>query len=172
MTFVNFPRKVVGKDPWERDSRPVPVVPDPHVTEANVVDSLQEPSLISPMEDQPVVDTELPVTDAEFEEMVEQALESIPAELSQMVENCAFIVEDEPQRGRATLLGLYHGRPLTTRQDYSGALPDTITIYQGPLVRHYPDREELRRQVRRTVIHEIGHYFGFEEEELHELGWG
>lgn len=117
-------------------------------------------------------DEESPVTDAEFEEMVEQALESIPPELSRMVENCAFIVEHEPEGGRRGLLGLYHGRPLTSRQNYYGVLPDTITIYQGPFVRHYPDREELRRQVRRTVIHEVGHYFGFEEGELHELGWG
>lgn len=104
--------------------------------------------------------------------MVEQALESIPPELAQMVENCAFIVEDEPQWGRGTLLGLYQGRPITSRQDYYGVLPDTITIYQGPLVRHYPDREELRKQVHRTVIHEVGHYFGFDEEELRDLGWG
>lgn len=112
------------------------------------------------------------ISDAEFEELVEQAIEAIPAELAEGVENCAFIVEREPPKNQPGLLGLYVGQPLTERAEYAGALPDTITIYQGPLMRHFPDPERLREEVYRTVVHEVGHYFGIEEEELHELGWG
>ena len=112
------------------------------------------------------------LSDQEFEELVEKALDRIPPELMEAVENCAFIVEAEPPPGRPRLLGLYHGHPLTSRSDYGGAMPDTITIYQGPLQRLYRDPERLEHEVYRTVVHEIGHYFGLEEHELHELGWG
>ena len=112
------------------------------------------------------------LSDEEFEKLVDKALDKIPPELMEAVENCAFIVEAEPPPGRPRLLGLYHGRPLTSRGDYGGAMPDTITIYQGPLQRLFRDPERLEHEVYRTVVHEIGHYFGFEEHELHELGWG
>ena len=104
--------------------------------------------------------------------MVERAIERIPEEFAEAVENCAFIVEAEPPRGQPGLLGLYRGHPLTSRGYYAGSLPDTITIYQGSLMRLFPGRKNLERQVYRTVVHEIGHYFGLEEHELHELGWG
>lgn len=112
-----------------------------------------------------------PITDAEFEEWVEEALERVPAQFTEAVENCAFIVEHEPPPGSGTLLGLYHGVPLTERGHYSGAMPDSITIYQNPIVRVYKTREAVREEVYRTVVHEIGHYFGLDDEELHGLGW-
>lgn len=165
---MDIPREVVGRDPWAYRPR----IPEPEEEEAPTLEvDVQTVEVDVSTLEYDVPPAEAPITDAEFEEMIEEALESIPPELSSLVENCAFIVEREPRPGR-NILGLYHGRPLTTRQEYSGALPDTITIFQGPLMRHYPQREELRRQVRKTVIHEIGHYFGFEERELHELGWG
>ncbi len=117
------------------------------------------------------VEPEPAVTDEEFEEMVEDAIASIPGHLAEAVENCAFIIEKQAPNNRRGLLGLYHGQPLTERGQYYGALPDTITIYQDNLMRLFPGREELRHQVHKTVVHEIGHYFGFDDDELHELGW-
>lgn len=113
-----------------------------------------------------------PITDAEFEAMVERGLERVPARFLEAVENCAFIVESETPPGQPGLLGLYHGVPATERRDYAGAMPDTITIYQSSIVRIYKTRERVEEQVHRTLVHEIGHYFGLEEDELHALGWG
>lgn len=160
---MTVPRRVVGRDPWE--PRPaVESAPAPEAEPAPASEPVPEPAAW------PRRSADL--SDAEFEELVEQALEAIPAELAEGVENCAFIVEKEPPAGSPGLLGLYRGHPLTHREHYSGALPDTITIYQGPLTRHYPNPETLAHEVYRTVVHEVGHYFGFEEDELHELGWG
>lgn len=114
----------------------------------------------------------------DFYEMVERALEGLPPELSAMLENVAIAVEDWPEDStlqayeEATLYGLYEGVPLTERGwNYAGALPDRITIFRGPLERDFrPD--ELEEQVRITVIHEIAHHFGFDEDKLEELGYG
>lgn len=114
---------------------------------------------------------EPPITDAEFEAWVEDALERVPEQFLDAVENVAFIVEHDPPGGRRNLLGLYHGVPLPGRGHYSGAMPDTITIYQNPLVRVYRTRERVKEEVYRTVVHEIGHYFGMDDDELHGLGW-
>lgn len=111
------------------------------------------------------------ITDEEFEAIVERALARVPAQFMDALVNCAVIVEHDPPSHQPNLLGLYHGVPLTSRGEYSGAMPDTITIYQNPLVRFFPGRESLEEQVYRTVVHEIGHYFGFEEDQLHDLGW-
>lgn len=117
-------------------------------------------------------DADAPISDAEFEAMVERSLAKVPPELMAAVENCAFIVEHDPPPGRGTLLGLYEGVPATERRDYAGAMPDLITIYQNPIIRLFRTRERVEEEVYRTVVHEIGHYFGFEEDELHDLGWG
>jgi predicted Zn-dependent protease with MMP-like domain len=71
-----------------------------------------------------------------------------------------------------SLFGLYHGVPLTERGAYGNVLPDKISIYRGPITRFWREPGAVRAQIRRTVIHEIGHYFGISEERLHELGWG
>ncbi len=112
-----------------------------------------------------------PISDEEFEEMVEDALARVPQQFLEALDNCAFIVEHEPPVGESSLLGLYHGVPLTGRGHYSGAMPDTITIYQNPLVELFVTRERVREEVYRTVVHEIGHYFGMDDDELHSLGW-
>jgi predicted Zn-dependent protease with MMP-like domain len=111
-----------------------------------------------------------PLSSAEFEDWAAAALESLPDELARAMSNVAIVVEDEPPPGMP-LLGLYQGVPLTRRTSgYSGALPDKITIYRGPLERLYGrDREMLRAQVRRVVLHEIAHHFGISDERLHEL---
>jgi predicted Zn-dependent protease with MMP-like domain len=115
-----------------------------------------------------------------FYEMVERALEGLPAELSALLDNVAIVVDERPdfstplvaEDPENTLYGLYEGVPLTERGwGYSGVLPDKITIFRGPLERDF-EPDELEEQVRITVVHEIAHYFGFDEDRLEELGWG
>jgi predicted Zn-dependent protease with MMP-like domain len=105
-----------------------------------------------------------------FEEYVAAALESLPADLRGQMSNVELVVDDEPPPGQP-LLGLYQGVPLTRRGGYySGALPDKITIYRGPLERLYGhDPIRLRNQVRRVVLHEIAHHFGISDERLVEI---
>jgi predicted Zn-dependent protease with MMP-like domain len=109
-------------------------------------------------------------SDDRFEEYADEALESLPAELRTQMSNVEIVVEDEPPPGQR-LLGLYQGVPLTRRgSGYTGALPDKITIYRGPLARLYGhDPERLRREVRRVVLHEIAHHFGISDERLVEI---
>ena len=106
----------------------------------------------------------------DFEQAVEEALASLPPDLSGFMSNVAIFVEDEPPVG-LPLLGLYQGYPLTTRTSgYVGVPPDKITIYSGPLERLYgADPERLRREIRRVVLHEIAHHFGISDERLIEL---
>ncbi len=106
----------------------------------------------------------------ELEEYAEEAIASLPDDLRAFMANVAVIVEDEPPDG-LPLLGLYQGVPLTRRSSaYAGVPPDRITIYRGPLERRSAgDRERLRREVRRVVLHEIAHHFGISDERLHEL---
>ena len=116
----------------------------------------------------------------DFYELVERALEGLPPELAQLLENVAIVVDEWPDYSTPlvaedpedTLYGLYEGVPLTERGwGYSGVLPDKITIFRGPLERDF-EPDELEEQVRITVVHEIAHYFGFDEERLEELGYG
>ena len=109
--------------------------------------------------------------EATFEELVRHAIDELPADIRTEMSNVEVTVEDEPPRGQR-LLGLYRGIPLTRRgSNYSGVLPDKITIYRGPLERLYgSDPEELRRQVRRTVRHEIAHHFGISDQRLVDIG--
>ena len=118
------------------------------------------------------------VTLARFEELVADALDSIPPELADELDNVAVVVEDWPTPeqldGRnGTLLGLYEGVPLTERGpiSYAGVMPDHITVFRGPLCALAHDEADLAEQVRVTVLHEIGHYFGMDDAHLHELGW-
>src|SRR5262245_42379625 len=106
----------------------------------------------------------------DFEACVDDAVESLPGELQAFMSNVAIVVEDEPPAGMP-LLGLYQGVPLTRRaSSYGGVLPDKITIYRGPLERHYgASAETLRAAIRRVVLHEIAHHFGISDERLREL---
>jgi predicted Zn-dependent protease with MMP-like domain len=114
-----------------------------------------------------------------FEELVSQALDSLPEEIASRMQNVEVVVEDEPPGEflaglprHSTILGHYHGVPLTQRGvHYGNALPDKISIYQGPITRLARSPERIREQVRRTVIHEIAHHFGIDDDRLHELGW-
>jgi predicted Zn-dependent protease with MMP-like domain len=118
------------------------------------------------------------VPEEQFEDMVADVLDSIPDELARQLENVAVMVQDWPTEiqlnGRSgTLLGLYEGIDLPHRSPlgYSGAMPDRITIFRGPLCAISRDEDDLLAQVRVTVLHEVGHYFGMSEDRLHELGW-
>ena len=108
--------------------------------------------------------------ETEFEDTVQAAIESLPDDLRAAMSNVEIVVEDEPAPGQP-LLGLYQGIPLTERTSwYSGALPDKITIYRGPLERYSGgDPVVLHRQIRRVVLHEIAHHFGISDERLREL---
>ena len=105
-----------------------------------------------------------------FEEMVATALDSLPAELGRLMQNVAVIVEHDP--GPPGLLGLYEGIPLTSRtSDYTGVLPDRITIYRRAICAICRTEQEVADEVRRTVVHEIAHHFGIDDDRLTELGW-
>jgi predicted Zn-dependent protease with MMP-like domain len=115
-------------------------------------------------------ETVIEVEPDRFEEMVGSALDSLPAELGRLISNVAVVVEHRP--GPPGLLGLYEGVPLTSRTtNYSGVLPDRITIYRLAICAICNTEQEVVGEVRRTVIHEVGHYFGIGDERLHELGW-
>jgi predicted Zn-dependent protease with MMP-like domain len=106
-----------------------------------------------------------------FGQLVEAALDSIPDELRKRMRNVVVVVED--MGASPNLLGLYHGVPLTRRTTtYAGVLPDRITIYRLPILRHCRTVDDVVRQVRVTVVHEVAHHFGISDERLHELGWG
>lgn len=110
------------------------------------------------------------VEDERFEQMVATAMDSLPEELGNLIRNVAVTVEHRP--GPRGLLGLYEGIPLTSRTTgYAGVLPDRITIYQQAICAICQTEGEVVEQVRRTVIHEVGHYFGISDERLRELGW-
>jgi predicted Zn-dependent protease with MMP-like domain len=107
-----------------------------------------------------------------FEALVEQALDEIPDELARVVENVVVLVEDRPPPDDPDLLGLYEGVSLTERgADHTG-LPDRITIFRQPLLEMCENDEELVREIRITVVHEVAHHFGIDDERLHELGYG
>ena len=98
----------------------------------------------------------------EFEEHVTRALDSLPPEIARGLENVAVVVEDENAE-EPDLFGLYEG---------GGYLPDKVTIYRQPLEEEFPDPDELEREISVTVLHELAHYFGLDEERIAELGYG
>jgi predicted Zn-dependent protease with MMP-like domain len=110
------------------------------------------------------------VDEDEFGRLVEEALDSIPPQLGRLMRNVAVTVEDHG--GSPNLLGLYHGVPLTQRTtSYSGVLPDRIAIYRLPILARCRTHEDVVRQVQITVVHEVAHHFGIDDDRLGELGW-
>lgn len=111
------------------------------------------------------------MTRTRFEELVGDALDLLPAEFAAAMNNVVVLVEDANAED-PSLLGLYEGIALTERDStYSGVLPDTITIYREPLLDMCADEEEVVDEVAVTVVHEIAHHFGIDDEKLHDLGW-
>jgi predicted Zn-dependent protease with MMP-like domain len=112
---------------------------------------------------------------AAFEKLVAEALDGLPRDFAEALENVAVVVEEEPdpkvlvEMGMdpdEELLGLYLGVPITERDSHYQALPDRVAIYRGPVLRCCGSRREVVREVRDTVVHELGHYFGLEDEEM------
>jgi predicted Zn-dependent protease with MMP-like domain len=116
------------------------------------------------------------MSEEEFEALVERALDGLPEELAELLDNVAVVVEDEPDPEDLEelgldpdvdeLFGLYLGVPLSERDSSYGALPDRIAIYRGPILRVCQGRREVIREVRDTVVHELGHHFGLDEDDM------
>jgi predicted Zn-dependent protease with MMP-like domain len=109
---------------------------------------------------------------ADFDALVDQALDEIPDEIARLVHNVVVLVEDDPPDDDPDLLGVYDGVSLTERGTDHTGLPDRITIFRRPLLDMCRDPDELVREVRITVVHEIAHHFGIDDDRLHELGYG
>lgn len=108
-----------------------------------------------------------------FEELVSEALDTIPPELAELMDNVAVFVEDDAPPEDPDLLGLYDGTPLTERGGwYAGALPDRITIFMNPTLRICETYADVVEEVHVTVVHEIAHHFGIDDDRLHDLGYG
>jgi predicted Zn-dependent protease with MMP-like domain len=111
-----------------------------------------------------------PIAEDRFEALVEAALEEVPDELFEQFENVAIVVEDA-HPDEPDLLGLYEGVPLTDRMEYSGVLPDKISIYRLPLCEMCDHEDELIEEIAITVVHELAHHAGIDDDQLHEWGW-
>jgi len=107
-----------------------------------------------------------------FEELVSDALDTIPPELAALVDNCVVLVEEDPPADDPDLLGIYEGTPLTERDsNYTWVEPDRITVFRRPTLDMCQSEQEVIDEVAITVVHEIAHHFGIDDERLHELGY-
>jgi predicted Zn-dependent protease with MMP-like domain len=111
------------------------------------------------------------VSEERFEELVADGLDAVPDEIARLMDNVAVMVEEGR---RLDLMGRYEGIPLTERDEAYGlmAMPDRITIFRRAILAACATEEEVVEEVRITVIHEVGHHFGIDDDRLHELGWG
>ncbi len=109
---------------------------------------------------------------ATFETLVIDELDALPDDMVEGLDNVVFVVEDRPEDGGLDLLGLYDGWALTERERYGiGELPDRIIVYREPHLAVCEDEDELRDEVHTTLVHEIAHFYGIDDDRLHELGW-
>jgi predicted Zn-dependent protease with MMP-like domain len=114
----------------------------------------------------------LDLTADEFEKIVIDELDELPDEMVDGLENLVFVTEDRPADGSLDLLGLYEGVALTERGQYGfGELPDRIVLYREPLLAVADTLDELRDEIHVTLVHEIAHFYGIDDDELHRLGW-
>jgi predicted Zn-dependent protease with MMP-like domain len=112
------------------------------------------------------------LSSAEFEKLVIDELDLLPDDMVDGLENVAFVTEDRPEDGTLDVLGLYDGVALTARDRYGfGELPDRIVVYREPHLAVARDLEDLKAQIHVTLVHEIAHFYGIDDAELHELGW-
>jgi predicted Zn-dependent protease with MMP-like domain len=114
----------------------------------------------------------LELSPAEFERIVIDELDELPDEMVDGLENLVFVTEDRPADGSLDLLGIYEGIALTDRGQYGfGELPDRIVLYREPLLAIAETLDELRDEIHITLVHEIAHFYGIDDDELHRLGW-
>jgi predicted Zn-dependent protease with MMP-like domain len=114
----------------------------------------------------------LDLTEEEFEKIVIDELDELPDEMVEGLENLVFVTEDRPADGSLDLLGLYEGVALTDRDQYGfGELPDRIILYRAPLLAIAETLDDLRDEIHITLVHEIAHYYGIDDDQLHEMGW-
>lgn len=112
------------------------------------------------------------MTRARFEELVSEALDQVPTQFAEAMDNVVVLVEEDNDESPG-ILGLYHGIALTERtSDYGGVLPDRISIYRRPILGMCDTEAQVVEEVLITVMHELGHHFGINDERLHDLGWG
>jgi predicted Zn-dependent protease with MMP-like domain len=116
---------------------------------------------------------ELAAIDADaFERLVVDELDLLPDDMVDGLENLVFVTDDRPEDGSLDLLGLYDGVALTDRDRYGfGELPDRIILYREPLIAASDDLDDLKDQIHVTLVHEIAHFYGIDDAQLHELGW-
>jgi predicted Zn-dependent protease with MMP-like domain len=108
----------------------------------------------------------------QFEALVVEGLDALADEVVEGLENVVFVTESRPEDGSLTVLGLYDGVALTERGQYGfGELPDRIILFREPLLAISETLDELKEQIHVTLVHEIAHYYGINDEQLHELGW-
>ena len=113
------------------------------------------------------------LTEDEFEQLVIDELDALPDDMVDGLDNIVFVTEPRPEDGSLDLLGLYDGVALTERGQYGfGELPDRIILYREPLVDVSEDLDDLKDQIHITLVHEIAHFYGIDDDELHRLGWG
>ena len=113
------------------------------------------------------------LSETEFDDLVADGLDRIPSGLAALMDNVVVLVEAEPPADDPELLGLYVGTPLTDRDSgYTFRPPDQIFVYRGPLLRMCEDADDLAEEIAITVVHEVAHHFGIDDEQLHEWGWG
>jgi predicted Zn-dependent protease with MMP-like domain len=113
------------------------------------------------------------MTRQRFEELVAEALDSVPAALAAYTDNVVVLVEDVPPAEEPDLLGVYDGTPLTERDSsYTFVAPDRITVFRQPTLEMCESEAQVVQEIGTTVVHEIAHHFGIDDERLHELGWG
>ncbi|HEY8588883.1 MAG TPA: metallopeptidase family protein [Naasia sp.] len=114
----------------------------------------------------------LELSPEEFERLVVEELDLLPDDMVDGLENVVFVVEDRPENGTLDTLGLYDGVAVTERDRYGyGEMPDRIILYREPLLAASADADELRDEIHVTLVHEIAHYYGIDDDRLHELGW-
>jgi predicted Zn-dependent protease with MMP-like domain len=107
-----------------------------------------------------------------FEKIVIDELDELPDEMVDGLENLVFVVEDRPEDGTLDLLGEYQGVALTERDRYGfGELPDRIVLFREPLLAICDNEDDLRDEIHVTLVHEIAHFYGIDDDELHRLGW-
>lgn len=107
----------------------------------------------------------------QFEQVVDRVIETLPEWVLEEVDNLVIVVEDDPTEEQGDILGIYEGVSLAERGDYWGALPDRIVIFYRPHLDLGLSNDELEEEIRKTVLHELGHHLGIDDERLTELGW-